>query len=86
MATLTRGVRESGNSLHGREPTGWRTTGFTAAAAPRLKQGDVLTFNGVNSVNPQSRANRRNHQIKRPLTPVHPATIVLRKSNCLEKA
>lgn len=31
-------------------------TGFTAAAAPRLNQGDVFTM-GVNGVNPQSRQN-----------------------------
>lgn len=29
--------------------------GFTAAAAPRLKKGDILTFANVFSVNPQSR-------------------------------
>lgn len=32
------------------------TDGWTAAAASRLKQGDVFTIAGVNSVNPQSRA------------------------------
>jgi hypothetical protein len=31
------------------------TKGWTAAAAPRLKEGDVFTIAGVNAVNPQTR-------------------------------
>jgi hypothetical protein len=31
------------------------TGGWTAAAASRLKAGDIITFAGVNAVNPQSR-------------------------------
>jgi hypothetical protein len=33
-----------------------QTTGWTAAAAPRLNVGDVVTFAGAYAVNPQSRA------------------------------
>jgi hypothetical protein len=37
---------QSGSSL--------AVTGFTAAAAPRLKRGDIFQITGVNAVNPQS--------------------------------
>jgi hypothetical protein len=44
---LVNGATQSGSSLV--------TDGWTAAAASRLKKGDVFTIAGVNAVNPQSR-------------------------------
>ena len=44
---LVNGASQTGASLI--------TDGWTAAAAARLKQGDIFTIAGVNSVNPQSR-------------------------------
>ena len=44
---LVSGANQTGTSL--------LTKGWTSAAAPRLKKGDVFTLAGVNAVNPQSR-------------------------------
>jgi hypothetical protein len=44
---LVNGASQTGSTLV--------TDGWTAAAASRLKQGDVFTIAGVNAVNPQSR-------------------------------
>lgn len=47
-APLVNGANQTGSTI--------LLKGFTAAAAPRLKQGDSITFAGTNSVNPQSRS------------------------------
>jgi hypothetical protein len=46
---LVNGANQTGSSLV--------TDGWTAAAASRLKEGDVFTIAGVYAVNPQSRGN-----------------------------